>query len=248
MSKSINLKAATRKAKAGVAAGPHDRIVFTRLENVPIIDATHEKVIFERGEDARKLNPQQTLGPVIVSSDVGARRIIEVYRLCYERAAQANQMKVVSDFVGKFPHLVFEAEWLKGLVRELVTSRRTESRTKEKFFAAVANGFRRAARSDREPAIQRRYREIGASHARQVIQAELSKWNQTLERTVSTPDEIASGVEKQASGLDEKYPMALRDRRRLRRHLQRGQLYEAAILISSRVFHVRERDLESRPT
>jgi hypothetical protein len=227
--------------------GPVLEIRFTRLEDVPIENAQHEREMFERGEDARQLNPEHCVGPVVVSTETRARRIIEVYRRCFEDADQNSRLKVVSDFVAHFPQHAFDADWLKEQLREPVMLARLGDANREKMLSAVANGFRRAAKGRKEPAIQKAYRISGTRIAARALQDELSKWNDSLERHISTPQEIAARAAEKADEIVKKYRnLGRREKLRLTRLLEDGKCYKAAILISSKLFGVRERDLQTK--
>ena len=223
-------------------------INFTRLEDIPIENALHEKETFEKGEDLRKLNSERCTGPVVVSGEIRARRIIEVYRRCFEEADQNNRLRVVSDFIAHFPQLAFDADWLKTLLRVPVLCPRVGDSSREVVFGAVANGFRRAARGSKEPAIQRSYRISGTRIAARNLQDELSMWNDSLDRHHSTPEELAARAAEKADEIAKKYcKLGQRGEQRLTRLLRDGKCYKAAILIASRLFDVRERDLQSKP-
>lgn len=222
-------------------------ILFTRLEDIPIENARHEKVVFERGEDARKLNPEHCPGPVIVSSEIRSRRVVEVYRRCFEEGARDDRLKVVSDFIAHFPQQAFDADWLKELLRQPVMSPGLGDDTREQVLGAFANGFRRAARGSKESAIQKSYRISGTRIAAQTLQDELSRWNDGLERHLSTPEEVAARAAEKADEIVKRsWKLGRREKQRLTTLLECGKCYKAAILIASKLFGVRERDLQTK--
>jgi hypothetical protein len=213
---------------------------FLRLENIPIEDARHEKGILEKGGFERNLNPEFFSGPVVVSDEVRRGRIVEVYRLCFEQADPRKRLKVVRDFIAHFPRLVFDADWLKELV-SLADDGNNE------VLRAVATGFRSATRrTSRLPAVQRFYKVSGARMAVRTIQAELSAWDVGLERSVCPPEDIPSLVVEKAGKLAKTYRLGQRDKQRLTKLLEQGHCYQAAVLIASRAFSVRERDLQEK--
>jgi len=221
-------------------------INFMRLEDIPIENASHEKEIFEKGEDLRKLNSARCPGPVVVSGEIRARRIIEVYRRCFEEADQSSRLRVVSDFIAHFPQLAFDADWLKILLRMPVLFPPVGDKSREAIFVAVANGFRRAARRTKEPAIQRSYRISGTRIAARNLQDELSMWNESLDRHHSTPQELAVRAAEKADEIANQYRKLGRGaKQRLTKLLEDGKCYKAAILIAARLFGVRERDLQT---
>lgn len=221
-------------------------INFTRLENIPIENAFHEKETFEKGEDLRKLNSARSPGPVVVSDEIRARRIIEVYRRCFEQADGNSRLRVVSDFIAHFPQVAYDADWVKTLLRMPVLFPRVGDSTREAVFGAFANGFRRAARGSKEPSIQRSYRISGTRMAARNLQDELSVWNASLDRHHSTPKELAARAAEKANELATKYcKLGRSGEQRLTRLLEEGKCYKAAILIAARLFGVRERDLQT---
>ena len=223
-------------------------INFTRLEDIPIENASHEKEIFEKGDDLRRLNSERCSGPVMVSDEIRVHRIIEVYRRCFEQADQSSRLRVVSDFIAHFPQLAFDADWLKTLLRMPVLFPRVGDDAREAVFGAFANGFRRAARGSKEPSIQRSYRISGARFAARNLQDELSMWNDGLDRHHSTPEELAARAAEKANEIATKSCKLGRSaKQRLTRLLEDGKCYKAAILIAARLFGVRERDLQSKP-
>src|ERR1035437_4070994 len=231
----------------GTEDNPRPEIRFVRLEDIPIENAFHEKRIFEKGEFERKLNPKYFPCTVIVSDEVSRARITEVFKLCFQEAAPSKRLKVLRDFVAHFPHLVFDADWIKELFRRDSAVSSLSNDDKKEMFRALANGFRSAARGNsREPAVRESYRISGARMVERTIQDQILKWNEALDRPLSTPEEIAVRATEKADEFVKTYPMRLYDKQRLKKFLEKGHCYEAAVLITSKVFGVRERDLESR--
>jgi hypothetical protein len=231
----------------GAENSPQPELHFLRLENIPIEDAWHEKEMFEKGEFERKLNPEFFSGPVVVSDEVRRGRIIEVYRLCFKQADTRKRLKVVRDFIAHFPRLVFDADWLKELVKGSSVSPGLADDGNNEVLRAVATGFRSAARgTSRLPAVQRFYKVSGARMAVRTIQAELSVWDMGLERSVCPPEEIPLLAVVKVGELANTYRLGQRDKRRLTKLLEQGHCYQAAVLIGSRAFGVRERDLQEK--
>jgi hypothetical protein len=247
MPNSFTRKSSPKHSRDGsVASELLHGINFMRLEDIPIENASHEKEIFEKGEDLRKLNSARCPGPVVVSGEIRARRIIEVYRRCFEEASQSSRLRVVSDFIAHFPQLAFDADWLKTLLQMPVLFPPVGDNSREAVFGAVANGFRRAARRTKEPAIQKSYRISGTRIAARNLQGELSMWSESLDRHHSTPEEIAVRAAEKADEIAKQYrKLGRRAKQRLTRLLEDGKCYKAAILIAARLFGVRERDLQT---
>jgi hypothetical protein len=226
-----------------------DEIRFTRLEDIPIEDASHEKLVFEKGERERKLCPQRYTGPILVTADARCRRILEVYKRCFEEADDDTREKVIGDFVAHFPHLSFDADWLSDLVRtqSALPGAANESK-RTRTLLAMAKGFRRAANTKkRQPAIQKSYRLHAARTVQRAFCDELTRWKVGLERPASTPAWIAERAASKTEELADTYRQLLRsDKQRLTALLQQGHCYEASVLVASRVFNVRERDLQQK--
>src|SRR5271165_2674269 len=153
---------ARKSEEVGAENGQQQEIRFMRLEDIPIEDALHEKEVFEKGDFAHKLNPKHSSGPVILSDDARRRRIVEVYKRCFQEADLPAGPKVVSDFIAHFPRLIFDADWLK---EELIRVDHTlpdlgdqRKKGKKEILQAIAKGFRRAASSNlRKPATEQYY-------------------------------------------------------------------------------------------
>jgi hypothetical protein len=226
-----------------------NEIRFTRLEGIPIEDAFHEKLVFEKGESERKLCPQRYPGPILVTADARCRRVLEVYRRCFEEADDHTREKVIGDFVAHFPHLSFDADWLSDLVRAQSALPGVANDSKRKrILLAMAKGFSRAARTKkRQPAIQKFYHLHAARTVQRAFCDELKRWNVDLERSVSDPAWVAEREASKAKELADTYrQLLLGDKRRLTKLLQQGQCYEASVLVAFKVFGVRARDLQRK--
>ena len=226
-----------------------DILGFTSLADIPIEDAFHEKLVFEKGESERNLCPQRYPGPILVSADARCQRILEVYKRCFEESDDDTREKVVRDFVAHFPHLSFDADWLSDLVRRQSALPGIANDSKRKrILLAIANGFRRAANTKkRQPAIQKSYHLHAARTVQRAFCDELTRWEVGLERPVSTPEWIAECAASKADELANMYRQLLRgDKRRLTTLLQLGQCYKASVLLASKVFGVRVRDLQRK--
>ena len=223
-----------------VAEDMRPRQVFTRLEDIPIADALHEKVVFEAGDFERKLNARREPEIVVISAEARNARIVEVYRRCLEEAVNNDRLAVVRDFFAHFPHLVCDAAWLKPLLQKS-----TETHRKE-ILTAMANGLKAAARRRTNSAVQESYRIKGARAAMGTIQDELSRWNEGLQRAISTHAEVELASSKKAGEFARIYGLGAIERRRLQKMLGAGQCYKAAILLTAKAFRVRQRDLQTR--
>ena len=83
--------------------------------------------------------------------------------------------------------------------------------------------------------------------AARTFQNELSKWNEALDRAHGEKEWIASRAAEKAEELIKTYSrLGPRDKPRLTKLLTQGHCYEAAVFIASKVFGVRDRDLEAK--
>jgi hypothetical protein len=248
LSKPLVRKGRARKSKTeGAKDDEHPEVRFMRLENIPIANAFHEKAVFEKGQAERSLNPNYFSGLVAVSKEARRERIVEVYRRCYEESGSFRRLRVIRDFIAHFPHMAFDADWLKELIKNNSAFPRLANDNRNEILLAIANGFRSAASANpRESAIQKAYKIFGVRMTARAIQDDLSTWSESLERPLSTPEEIEARATEKVEELVESYPMSSYDRQRLKKFLQKGHCYQAANLITSKVFGVRERDLESK--
>jgi hypothetical protein len=222
---------------------------FTPLSSIPVDNPFHEKEMFEKGEDARKLNPEHCSGPVVVSGDARNRRIVEVYRMCYQAPSKLSRLKVISDFIAHFPHLIFDAAWLKDeLTREDYALPDLGNKNKRELLRAISNGFRSATgRTEHKSALQKSYAVTGARMAMENFQRDLLKWNDALERGICLDEDIQIEVDRKANELiDSHWKLGKPDKQRLKRLLVNGQCYKAALYITSKVFGVRARDLQMK--
>jgi hypothetical protein len=243
-------KACARKVEPdGAADNPRPGFRFVRLESIPIVNACHEKKMFEKGEFARKLNPGYYSGMIAESEATRRTRIVEVYKRCFEETDRRTRWKVVRDFAAHFPDLVFDADWIKQLVRRDFTTSSFSNDSTE-AFRAIANGFRSAASTKpHEPAIQKAYKLSAIRFFVEKIQEELVSWNRDLDRGIRLTETISASAAEKVNGLAKTYGQLARrdDRQRLTKLLSQGHCYEAAVLIAARVFRVRQRDLQSKP-
>lgn len=223
---------------------------IVHLNSIPIADPWREKEMLEKGEFARKLNPDYAGAIIAQNEDGNRRRIIEVYRQCFESAnSTSSRLTVVRDFAALFPDLVLDAHWIKKLVRR-ESVEHSLSKAQKEVLGAIQTGLRSAVkRQPREPAV-RKYFRISAAQlmAKVTIEPEISKWNESLQRDTSPlPEWIAEQVVEKADVLIRTYGIqGPRAQQRLTEFLKQGHCYEAAVLIASEVCNVSERDLESK--
>lgn len=221
---------------------------IVHLNSIPIVDPWHEMKVFEAGEFTRKLNQDYSVAIVAQKEDDLWRRIIEVYRQCYESAGSASsRLTVVRNFAAHFPDRMFDAWWIKELVKR-EHPEHNFSNVQKGILNAIQNGIRSAVNSQpRKSAVLKYFDIAGAQMARQNIQDELSKWNEGLQRDLDHPSEwIEQRAAEKADEVAESRSLSRYDKQRLKAFLVAGHCYEAAVLITSKLFRVRERDLESK--
>lgn len=102
--------------------------------------------MLEAGEFTRKLNPDYAGAPVAQNEDDLRRRIIEVYRQCYESAdLPSSRLTVVRNFAAHFPDLIFDALWIKRLVKREHPEYGFSKAPKE-MLGQIQNGLQSAER------------------------------------------------------------------------------------------------------
>jgi hypothetical protein len=243
----VNKARAHRSATDGVGGSPF-RSQIIHLNSIPIADPWREKKMFEKGEFARKLNPDYGGAVIAQDEDGNRRRIIEVYRQCFESSdSTGSRLKVIRDFAAYFPDLLFDAYWIKEFIRRESVEIRFSKAQKE-VLDAILTGLRAVKSPSGKSAVQKYFDIAGAQKARQNIQDQLSKWNECFQRDLAHPQEwIAERVAEKADELVQTYSIrGARAKQRLKGFLELGHCYEAATLIASERFKVPERDLESK--
>lgn len=239
---------AQRSGANGVDDSPIRPQMF-HLNSIPIADPWHEKKMFEAGEFTRKLNPDYAGAIVAQNEDDLWRRIIEVYRQCYESAdSTSSRLRVVRNFAAHFPDRIFDAWWIKELVKR-EHPEHSFSKVQKELFRQIQNGLRSAVDSQpRESAVQRYFDIAGAQMAKRNIQDELTKWNEGLQRDLDhSPEWIAERAAEKADELLQRFSIRSQlAKQRLTEFLNRGHCYEAAVLITAEKFNVQEHDLESK--
>jgi hypothetical protein len=156
-------------------------------------------------------------------------------------------MTVVRDFAKHFPDRIFDAWWIKELVKREHPEHRF-SKVQKEIFRQIQKGLRNALDSQpRKSAVQRYFGIAGAQMAKRNIQDELTKWNEGLQRDLAhSPEWIAERAAEKADELVQRFSIrSPRAKQRLRGFLELGHCYEAAVLITSENFKVSEHDLES---
>jgi hypothetical protein len=175
-------------------------------------------------------------------------RIVEVYRLCYEHSRVDDKRDaVLTDFVAYFPTLIFEADWLAKLVKKYGRAHDFEDGGPEsRIFSALAKGFRKAGKPYRFRQHLRNSKLLGASIFRTVVHSELKEWDKSLERSSDPAREwVAERANQKTKELCERYPDLKRYQPGLEELLRLKHHYKASVLMASKVYRVRERDLQS---
>lgn len=182
-----------------------------------------------------------------------------MYKRCYESGGRSRD-KVIRDFVAHSPHLIFEADWLKELLRNHVAppSRPELSYNSagNRLLRAVADGFRRAAYmrgggEKTESAVFKGMLKRAGLHAARFVQREirgkLAHWEDGLQRHNAVQAWIDKKETEKLIELVRTYPKVQPFQQELRALLHRRQHYKASILIASKQFNVRARTLEQKP-
>jgi hypothetical protein len=212
---------------------------------IPIEDPFVEKSLADKDPGTLCFYLSRNTGCGRISALALRDRIIEIYRRCYERSDDPEE--VICDFVAAYPQLAFDAVWLKVLVETQAANRdfRPDG-PRNSLFRALTTGFRRVANP--EPRVRRSMRDAQMEAARfalRDIRKDLDGWERTLERGDATPEWINQRANAKAMELVT-HPRLERHQERLKQLLRQGKHYQASIFIAGKIYSVRTRDLESR--
>ena len=214
------------------------------LAEQPIEDPQFEKSLADQGYEF--LLQHVCMNQRVHDQDLKLR-IIEIYRQCYEQSP-VNPEGVIADFVAVYPQLSFEAEWLKGLVATQIGNRDFRlNGPRSRLFRAVATGFRRVANpAPRVNRFVRGTRLEAARFALRDIKDDLNGWERTLVRSTAASEWIAQRAIEKTEELVAGNSRLKAIKSKLEACLKKGQLYEAANLIASKILGVGVRDLERK--
>jgi hypothetical protein len=214
------------------------------LAEQPIEDPLFEKSLADQGYEF--LLQHLCMKQRVHAQDMKTR-IIEIYRQCYEQCP-VNPEGVIADFVAVYPQLSFEAEWLKGLVETQVGNRDFRPNgPRNRLFRAIATGFRRVANP--APRLNRSVRGTRLDAARfalKDIKEGLDRWERTLVRGTAASEWIAERATEKAEELVASDSRLKAIEKKLKACLEKRQLYDAAILIASKIYGVRVRAVENK--
>src|SRR2546423_1526253 len=120
-----------------------ENVSFKSLAAEPIVDPVKEKELDKEGYLLEYLCGTHGAG-VIRANELKAR-LVEIYRMCYERSQKP--FREIVDLIATHPDLAFQADWLQALAEREAGSRdiRKEGR-RYQLFMAISKGFRQAAR------------------------------------------------------------------------------------------------------
>jgi len=152
--------------------------------------------------------------------------------------------------------MVFEAEWLRKLVEQHTYIRELRpGGPRNRFFRALANGFRSAAAP--APRFFRSLRDGAqevARYIRREISSELQQWERTLDRSMADhadpmwDAELTQRATAKTAELVQRYPRLKPHQERITNLLRKKQHYEASVLIAHKsfdpIFKVSKRALE----
>lgn len=217
----------------------------------PIADPLKEKELIEKhGLEGwfTYLRKRTGCSALVMHPDVLRTRVCEVYRLCYEKAVISN-LEVISDFVAYHPQLVLRSPWLAALLTPLSLASFEDQRSgKNRLLQALAYGFRRAAapKAQRNRAF-RATRLLAAHDFLPEIRNELDGFVVSLSVPQAERRWVAEQVAQKLPELQRRFPPISPVSDRIEKLLLRGQVYKASIAIAAKVFHVRVRDLQTKP-
>jgi hypothetical protein len=194
-------------------------------------------------------------------------RISEIYRRCFEpenddrskAGLGRGKLSVLRDFAAHFPHLISKVPWVCNLMAFRAAD--------PDVLRALANGFRRAA-----SLASLRFRQGRLEAARIALSKDVGTVDWELRQIVESIDlpvlkiarsremaqrklrpAVAESARASRAQLDEavrnmieKYPSLAPDKKNLTRLLEHGNVYEAKILIISKLFQVSPRTLQRK--
>lgn len=215
----------------------------------PLSDPLAERQILEGvgpGEWVDWLQKRVKVKVLVSHPRVEARRIAEVYRLCFELSGNEN-VSIIGDFVAHYPRIVMSGTWVAEAAEQWnVTKLDETNRTgTNRLLKAIADGFRRAS-STSWNLQQRRGRLRAAREVRLRMGTELKSFLEALRTKDSTKDWLAEQIAARVSDLVRDNPRLSSVAEKLRTELSARRAYRAAILIAATLFEVRERDLQSK--
>ncbi|MBI4455087.1 MAG: hypothetical protein HY644_04225 [Acidobacteria bacterium] len=215
------------------------------LSSLPIEDPFKEKCLLEEPPNLLLIYLMKKGGSGRISAQSFDARVIEIYRLCYEKDPKPPKTRetVVRDFAAHFPHLIFQSSWLRDLIHQWdVTPHGQTSR----ILRALANGFRQAATLT---AYKRRVKDrtLDLAHLwRAQIQRNLSDWIDVLDLKNADMNDrlITKQVTAKAGEFVKNNPHLKRHETRLIELLRERNAYDASILITAKLFTVSQRQLQ----
>lgn len=175
-----------------------------------------------------------------------AKRIAEVYRLCFELSGQKN-VSIIGDFVAHCPHLVLSGTWVAQVAKQRSITRPEETNQtgENRLLEAIGRGFRRAASFSWERKLKPS-RLRAAREFRSKINEELKSFVETLRRRDAERDWLAAQIKAKVSELVRHNPRLSSVADKLTKKLSARRTYDASILIAATIFDIRERDLEAK--
>jgi len=229
--------------------------LFPQIENAPRERSQLEKDFFGWSNALTKMAvfPPGVEG---ISLDAFEARVVEVYRLCYERSVSQDevvqppakvkeQLEIVRDFAAYFPHLIFSANWLQRIMRDSHLHGFGPDSFQGKLLHSIATGLRSAASGARYQWQADAMQVRAAKMARLRIYEELSAWNKALERALDHPREwISARATEKVGELIRESSLLKPCHEKLLQLLEKERLYEASVLMAANVFGVRARNIE----
>jgi hypothetical protein len=216
----------------------------------PITDASGEReTIVKQGlwaweKSLIKRALAKPVGEVTVSPTEIEDRICEVYRQCFDDSRRRD-LSVLTEFVKRFPSLIFRCGWIEELVATVATVRNYDEYAR-RLLRALGDGFRRAG-AERDP--RRLYRSVRLEAARNLkkkLSSDFSRFLKDLDRHNAQEKWLLEQCQEKVTQINNDYPAVVIAKLRLLGLLKDGKASKAAILVAAKTFSVRERDLESR--
>ena len=218
------------------------------LKASPIDDPEEEKFLVEKlGVSGYLAYLGRRMGvrpPWILSETLLESRISEVYRRCFERN---KSPEFINDFVAYRPYLALRAGWLADVVRESLVRRDKPNMV----LKALASGFRRAANISVR---MRKEIRVGKLQAARLYRRQIYKQLDDSANIADLRGLKAAGATKPIKKwAQNEVKRLVRECPRLRDAdekilvlLCKNHIRKASVAIASRVFSVREYDLERK--
>jgi hypothetical protein len=181
-------------------------------------------------------------------------RIKEVYRLCFG-LSNGKDVTVLSDFAAHYPELALNCEWLANPIKSSFDlsikypALKSDRDARRRILGALANGFRRAAR----PRLRHKLVAANLAAARLALKKTKEVLREFRDRDVprrpwlkEQKQQIKCAIREMVNELAPCDAGHDPIRSKLEALLLQRRFSQAAVKITAKLFHVRERALETK--